>query len=304
MSIRRYGRYAVETSNEEKVLFADPGLTKGALIDYYESVSEHFLRHAANRALTMQRFPDGIDADGFFQKQIGGYFPDWIQRARVDTEKGEQQQVVCNNKATLAYLTNQACITSHLFPSRVDRIQEPDRLIFDLDPSGDDFDSVRRAAKRCKAMLDEIDLVCFVKTTGSRGLHVVVPLRREEGFDEVRAFAQTLAAALASRYPDELTTEQRKSKRRGRLFLDVGRNAYGQTAVAPYSVRALAGAPVATPLGWDELDNGSLHSRSFHVGNVRERLEQHGDAWWGLGRSARSLPLARRCFQSLVKPES
>ena len=300
MSIRRFGRYSVETSNEEKVLFADSGLSKGALIDYYESVSEHFLRHAANRPLTMQRFPDGIDEDGFFQKQIGNYFPDWIHRVRIDTEQGAQEQVVCNNKATLAYLTNQACVTSHLFLSRIDRLRVPDRLIFDLDPSNDDFESVRRAARRCRALLEEIDLIAFVKTTGSRGLHVVVPLRRDQGFDDVRAFAQDLAALLAHRYPRELTIEQRKSKRHGRLFLDVGRNAFGQTAVAPYSVRALPGAPVATPVGWDELDDGSLHSRSFHVGNLRRRLEQCGDVWRRIGRSAQSLPRARRRLQSVI----
>ena len=300
MSIRQFGRYSVETSNEEKVLFADSGLSKGALMDYYDSVSEHFLRHAANRPLTMQRFPDGIDGDGFFQKQIGNHFPDWIHRVRIDTEQGEQEQVVCSNKATLVYLTNQACVTSHLFLSRIDRLRVPDRLIFDLDPSSDDFDSVRRAARRCKALLAEIDLVCFVKTTGSRGLHVVVPLRRDGGFDDVRAFAQDLAALLARRYPRELTTEQRKSNRRGRLFLDVGRNAFGQTAVAPYSVRALPGAPVATPVDWDELDDRSLHSRSFHVGNVGRRLEQHGDAWRRIGRSAQSLSRARQRLRSVI----
>lgn len=303
MSMRRYGPYTVETSNEDKVLFDEAGLTKGDLIDYYESVAEHFLRHAANRPLTMQRFPDGIGKDGFYQKQIGDYFPKWIGRARVPTDKGDQEQVVCNNKATLAYLTNQACVTSHLFLSRTGRLGEPDRLIIDLDPSGDEFDAVRRAARRCRALFDELDLASFVKTTGSRGLHVMVPLRRGSGYDAVRAFAKAFVSLLASRYDDELTTEQRKNKRGGRLYLDVGRNAYGQTAVAPYSVRALPGAPVATPIGWEELDDRSLHAQTFDIRNVAKRLQREDDVWRRLTRSARSLRSACRRLESMTSTD-
>lgn len=299
MSVRRYGRYTVDTSNEAKVLFPDCGLTKGALIDYYESVSEHFVRHAADRPLTMQRFPDGIKKGGFFQKQIGDYFPDWINRARVRTKEGEQQQVVCNNEATLAYLANQACVTAHLFLSRVDRLDVPDRMIIDLDPADDEFDSVRQAAKHCRRLLDELNLSSFVKTTGSRGLHVVVPLRRQAGFDEVREFAAACASQLAARYPGELTTEQRKDKRHGRLFIDIGRNAYGQTAVAPYAVRARPGAPVATPIDWEELEERSVDARAFDVGNVTRRLEERGDPWRRLGRCAQLLSKARRRLNCL-----
>ena len=301
--MRKYGRYTIEISNEDKVLFPDCGLTKGRLIDYYESVSEHFVRHATDRPLTMQRFPDGIDTGGFYQKQIGDYFPRWIKRASVRTSEGRQQQVLCNNQATLAYLANQACVTAHLFSSRVDRLDIPDRMTIDLDPPGDAFDAVRLAAIRCRRLFDELGLSSFVKTTGSRGLHVVVPLRREEGYDRVREFARRFASTLASRYPDELTTEQRKAKRRGRLYLDVGRNAYAQTAVAPYAVRALPGAPVATPLEWAELEETSLHARSFDVGNVVRRIEANGDAWRGLGRAAQSLSRPRRRLEALSPEE-
>ena len=304
MSTRRYGRYTVETSNEDKILIADVGISKGALIDYYEAISEHFIRHASDRPLTMQRFPDGISEKGFFQKQIGGYFPEWIRRVRVTTEEGHQEQVVCNNRATLVYMANQACVTSNLFSSKIDRLDEPDRLIIDLDPSGNDFDTVRRAARQCKALLAELDLISYVKTTGSRGLHVVVPIRRERGFDYVRAFAQALAEHLAYRHGDSLTTEQRKNKRRERLYLDVGRNAYGQTAVAPYSVRALNGAPVATPIEWTELEDRSLHAQTFTMQNVCGRLEHQGDPWQSLGRSARSLVAARQRLDSLISSES
>ena len=299
MAARRYGRYTVETSNERKVLFPDIGLTKGGLIEYYESVSEHFVRHAAQRPLTMHRFPDGIGKDGFFQKQIGDYFPDWIHRARIHTGKGEQRQVLCDNKATLAYLANQACVTAHLFSSRADRLDVPDRMIVDLDPPDDDFAAVRQAAFRCRDLFDELDLPTFVKTTGSRGLHVVVPLRRRDGFENVREFARAFASLLASRFPDALTTEQRKDKRRGRIFLDVGRNAYGQTAVAPYSVRAIEGAPVATPIDWNELEGRSLNAQTFNVRNVARRLERSGDAGRRMARSAQSLSRARRRLDSM-----
>ena len=300
MPLRRFGPYTVETSNEDKLLFDDPAISKGALMDYYESVAAHFIRHATDRPLTMQRFPDGINEDGFFQKQIGDYFPGWIDRAVVATEDGEQEQVVCNNKATLVYLANQACITPHVFASRTDRLDVPDRLVIDLDPPGEDFGPVRRAAKQCKRLLDELELNSFVKTTGSRGLHVVVPLRRECGFDVVRKFARSIASLLASRHCEELTIEQRKSKRRGRLYLDVGRNAYGQTTVATYAIRALAGAPVATPIDWCELDDHSLTARSFDLKSVPRRIAKSGDAWHNLARSAQSLPAASRRLDSLL----
>jgi bifunctional non-homologous end joining protein LigD len=285
------------------MLFADCGVTKGMLIDYYEAVAEHFVRHATDRPLTMQRFPDGIDKSGFFQKQIGSYFPAWIKRAHISTEGGHQEQVICNNQATLAYLANQACVTSHLFSSRIDQVDKPDRLIIDLDPYDNDFDTVRRAAGQCKALLEELKLISFVKTTGSRGLHVVVPIRREREFDYVREFSRALAEHLAFRHRNSLTTEQRKNKRRGRLFLDVGRNAYGQTAVAPYSIRALPGAPVAAPIRWAELEDQSLHARSFTMKNITRRLERTGDPWQSMGRSARSLTAARQRFDLLASSE-
>ena len=299
MSKRRFGRYTVEISNEDKVLFPDAKITKGDLIDYYDAVAEHVLRHAARRPLTMQRFPDGIKKDGFFQKQIGDYFPDWIDRTRVRTRQGDQEQVVCNNRATLVYLANQACVTPHLFLSRVDRLQRPDQLVFDLDPPDSDFAAVRRAALLLRELLDELGLGSFVKTTGSRGVHVVVALRREAEFDDVREFARDLAALLASRHSQELTVEQRKNKRRGRLFLDVGRNAYGQTAVAPYAIRAKPGAPVATPIEWDELEDGSLNARTFDIENVPARLERGGDPWQAIKRGGHSLRSARKRLREL-----
>jgi bifunctional non-homologous end joining protein LigD len=301
---RRYGRYGVETSNEEKVLFPDVGITKGDLIDYYEAVSEWMLPQLRRRALVMQRFPDGIEDAGFYQKQVADYFPEWIETTRVaKREDGRQELVVGSNRATLAYLANQACVTIHAWLSRCDRPEHPDQLVIDLDPPDDEFGAVRRAARRVRALLeDELSLQTFLKLTGSRGVHVVVPLDRSEDFESVRGFTREACDLLARRHPGELTTEQRVKKRRGRLYLDVGRNAYAQTAVAAYSVRARPGAPVVAPIAWTEL--GSRHARSFDLRNLRRRLSRREDPWSGMFRHARSLAGARERLRALAADDA
>jgi bifunctional non-homologous end joining protein LigD len=290
MPKRSFGRYSFETSNEDKVLFPGAGITKGDLIDYYRKIAKSMLPHVERRPLTMQRFPDGIEAGGFYEKQAPDHFPGWIERVTVRTADGSQEQVTCNKAAALAYLGQQACITPHVWLSRADRLDRPDRVVFDLDPpDGHDFDVVRQAALTFKSLFDEAGLTAFVKTTGSRGLHVVLPLTPEAGFDDVREWAHRLAEHLAGLHPDTLTTQIRKNKRKGRLYLDTGRNAYGQTAVAPYAVRARPDAPVATPLTWDEVESGEVHARSYTLGNILRRIGRRGDVWSGMARHRRTL---------------
>lgn len=286
----------IEISNQDKVFFPQAGLTKGDLIDYYRRIAETMLPYLKERPLSMQRFPDGIEGEGFYQKQVPEYFPDWIDRVAVAVkeDEDEQPQVVCNQAATLVYLANQACITPHAWLSRQDKLDCPDRLIFDLDPPDNDFEPVRFAAQLLREALEERGLTPFVMTTGSRGLHVVTPLDRQADFDTVRLFARELAKLLADREPDRLTVEPRKDKRKGRLFLDYLRNAYAQTAVPPYAVRAKPGAPVATPLDWDELNNSELHSQQYTMQNVFLRLGQKKDPWQGMMDKAGSLAKARR----------
>jgi bifunctional non-homologous end joining protein LigD len=285
------GSRTIEISNLQKVIFPKINLTKGDLIDYYREIAQVMLPHMQDRPLSMERYPDGIEGEGFYAKEIPDYFPDWIERARVKVlESGETQpQVVCNQEATLVYLANQACITPHLWLSRRDRLHHPDKLIFDLDPPGDDFEPVCQAAQMIRQALDEIELPSFVMTTGSKGLHVVVPLDRSSEFDAVRAFAKDLAGAIAGQHPDLFTTETRKDQRKGRLFLDYLRNSYAQTSVAPYAPRAKPGAPVATPLDWDELENSDLHSQSYTVKNIFRRLGQKEDPWKNMSRHAPKL---------------
>ena len=286
--------HKIALSNTDKVLFPKAKVTKGDLIEYYRQIAPTMLPHIAGRPLSLERYPDGIDAGGFMQKNASDYFPDWIRRARLAKEDGEVDYVVAEDAATLVYLANQACITLHAGLFRIDRIDHPDMMVLDLDPSDDDFGKVKRAAKDARGLLEEVGLTSFVQTTGSRGLHVWVPLDRVATFDEVRETASSLAETLAARRPDERTTAQRKANRGDRVFIDVVRNAYGQTVVAPYTVRARPEASVATPLDWEEIDSSPLEPRRYTARNLFRRLAQKPDPWADMRKKAQSLAPLRR----------
>jgi len=293
------GNRTIEVSRPDKVLFPEDGITKYDLVEYYAGIAETAIPLWRDRPLTMHRFPDGIEAAGFFQKDVPDYFPGWVERATLSKEGGTVDYVVPNNAATLAYIAEQGCITPHLGLSRVDRIDRPDRLVFDLDPSDDRIGPVQFAAARTRELLDDLGIVSFVQTTGSRGLHVVVPLDRSETFDTVRVLAREFVVTLAARYPGRLTVEQRKYRRGNRVFLDYLRNAYGQTSVAPYGVRARPRAPVATPLDWDEALASDMSPRKYTVENIVRRLGQKVDPWAQMGRHAIAPDTLRRGLRSL-----
>ncbi len=296
----KVGKYAIELRNRDKILFPQSKITKGELVDYYIRIADTMLPYVKNRPLTMMRFPNGIGKEGFYQKDAGDYFPDWIARKPITKQDdGLVNYVVCNNAATLVYIANQGSITQHVWLSRIDKLDYPDKLIFDLDPSGNNFSLVRAAAKKLKKLLEDLGLVPFVMTTGSRGLHVVVPLKRTENFDTVRAFARDVAESLVRQDSEHLTIEMRKEKRGTKIFIDFLRNAYGQTGVAPYSVRAKEDAPVAAPLKWPEVDKSSLRSDSYTIKNIFTRLGKVGDPWQGMMHSARSIKLAHKKLQKL-----
>jgi bifunctional non-homologous end joining protein LigD len=251
----------------------------------------------------LQRFPDGLGDSGFYQKQASDYFPGWIAKATVDLKDQDETRsmVVCNDAATLVYLANQACITLHAWLSRWSTPDRPDRMIFDLDPAGDDFTGVREAARHLREVLEHVGLTPYVMTTGSTGLHVAVPLKPKASFDEVRHFARDLATVIVEQQPDRYTIEPRKEKRNQRLFLDYLRNGYGQTAVAPYAVRAKAGAPIATPLDWNELSDGRLRSDRYTLRNIFRRLGQKDDPWAEMDRHARGLAAPRKRLSELIE---
>ena len=252
--------HIIELSNRDKVLFPQDDITKGDLIDYYHRMADRILPYLEERPVMLQRFPDGIAETGFYQKQVSEYFPDWITKITVGLKDRDEirSMVVCNDAATLVYLANQACITLHAWLSRRASLDRPNRMIFDLDPAGDDFVGVRDAARHLREVIEEVGLAPYVMTTGSKGLHVAVPLKLGASFDAVRDFARELATYVADQHADSYTLEPRKEKREQRLFLDYLRNGYGQTAVVPYAVRAKAGAAIATPLDWEELSDSSL----------------------------------------------
>jgi len=290
---------SVEVSREDKVLFPEDGVTKGDLVEYYRQVAPVMLRHLRDRPLVMHRFPDGIDGEGFYQKDTPEYFPEWIRRVSVEKEGGTVEHVVCSSAADLVYLADQACITPHVWLSTVGDLQRPDRIVFDLDPPDGGVAAVRSAARRVRDLMEEIGLVPFVMTTGSRGYHVVLPLRQETVFDDARDLAHDAARVLAARHPDELTVAQRKEKREGRVLVDYLRNSYAQTQVTPYAVRARAGAPVATPIDWDEL--GSVDPRRYDLDAALRRLRQKDDPWQDLPRHARSFDGPREALDQLLE---
>jgi bifunctional non-homologous end joining protein LigD len=256
------------------------------------------LRHIRDRPLMMQRAREGLGGEVFYQKAVGKHFPEYVERVTVRKEKGTVTHPVARNPETIVYLAGQGTVSFHAWLSRANALDDPDEIIFDLDPPDEDsFGVVRRTALSLRALLEELGLPTFVKTSGGKGLHVVVPLDASEPYASVRPFADAVAGELVSRDPEALTLEGRKAARRGRLFVDTWRNWYAQTAVAPYSVRLRPGAPVATPIHWEEL-TARFRPSAFTVATVPKRLERDGDAWQGFARRARSLGKARRLLQT------
>ncbi len=290
----------VKLSNTGKVLFPDDGITKGELVEYYAHAADWMLPYLRDRPIAMARYPDGITRHRIFQKNPAEYFPGWITSVEVKKQGGTLRHVVCDKPATLVYLANQACVELHVFLSRTDRLENPEQVIFDFDPESDDFEDARRCALWLRHLLaDELGLTCYVKTTGGKGLHVHLPLNRQADFDEARDFAHRAAEVLAARHPDVVTVEQRKEARGGRVYADVMRNSYAQTAVAPYSVRARPGAPVATPLPWEEVEDRGLSPHRFTVRTIAERLAKTPDPWSGMTRHRYDLAAARRRLDEL-----
>jgi bifunctional non-homologous end joining protein LigD len=294
----RAGRRTVEVSRPSKQLFGGAA-TKLDLVEYYLGVSDVMLPHIRNRLMTLERFPDGIESQRVFTKSIPGYFPGWIDRTTVPKAGGTVTHVVCNDKSALAYLATQACITMHVGLSRTTDLDHPDQMVFDLDPAAEDVGVLRSVAREIGSLLDDIGLTAVLKSSGSKGLHVTVPLDGGADFSEVRAFARDLARLVAERRPRDVTVEQRKEKRRGRLFLDWLRNSFGATVVAPWTVRARPGAPVAVPLAWEELDQRGFKPQRFSMKDALERAGKD-DPWTGWRRRARSLGPARRRLDALI----
>jgi bifunctional non-homologous end joining protein LigD len=281
----RAGRRAVTVSRPDKVLFPADGVTKRDLAEHYARVAPAMVPLVRSHPVALERFPDGINGMRFYHKNMK-HTPEWVQTVKVGKRDGELDQVVVEEAATLVWMADQACITPHIWLSRADKLMYPDQMIVDLDPPEGKFGEARRVALVVRALLDELGLPSYPKTTGGKGLHVMVPLDRKLRFDEVRGFADRLGAVLVADDPRRLTMQFRKEKRGDRLFVDMGRNAYAQHAVAPFAVRPRDGAPVATPLDWSEVEDRRLKPERFTIKAVAARVERGDDPWGPLrGRS-------------------
>lgn len=279
-------------THPDKVLFPEDGITKGELAEYYAAMAPLMLPHLRGRPVTMERFPAGIGEKGFWQKSVAKGFPAWLERVEVPKKDGVVHHPVVTDAESLQWLVNQNAITQHVWTARVPDLDHPDVCVFDLDPAKDDAASVRTTALELRDLLEELGLPSWIKTSGSKGFHLLVPLDGKASTDKVAHFAHAVGKALVGRAPDRLTQEFSKKDRKGRIYVDTGRNGYGATFAAAYTVRAKAGAPVSAPVTWDEVERGKVTPQSFSLRNMPARIAKVGDAWDDMPRKGRSLTRA------------
>jgi bifunctional non-homologous end joining protein LigD len=286
-------------THPEKILFPDDGITKGELASYYEAIAPVMLPHLRRRPITMERFHRGIGAPGFFQKDVVKGFPEWLERVEVPKHGGTVQHPIANDVRSLLWLANQNSITIHVWPSRTPNLYNPDICIFDLDPANeDDLNTLRGMALRVRELLDDLGLPSWIKTSGSKGFHIAVPLNGKSDFSQVARFAHTVGRVLVSRDPDHLTQEFLKSDRAGRILVDTGRNGYSATYAATYTVRARPGAPVSAPCTWEEVERGDVGPKTFTLRTMAQRIAAVGDLWSDMLKKKKSLT---RAFERLGK---
>jgi bifunctional non-homologous end joining protein LigD len=276
-------------THPEKVLFPDDGITKGDLAAYYEAVAPVMLPHLRGRPITMERYPSGIGKKGFWQKDVSKGFPDWLERVEVPKKDGVVHHPVVTDVRSLLWVTNQNTITQHVWTSRIPDLYQPDMCVFDLDPSRDDVPSIRAAAIGLRDLLAELGLPSWVKTTGSKGFHIVVPLDGKTNMGQAARFANAVGTLFVKRAPDRLTQEFSKVDRKGRIYVDTGRNGYSATFAAVYTVRAKPRAPVSAPCTWEEIERGEVDPATFTLRTMPDRIAKVGDIWADMRRRARSL---------------
>jgi bifunctional non-homologous end joining protein LigD len=284
-------------SNVDKVFFPDTGFTKGDLIQYYVSVAQLLLPHLEGRPISMSRYPDGITGSSFYEKRAPGHQPDWMRTTPVpsDSEGGIIDFLLADSAEALMWFANMGCIEVHPFHSTIDDLEKPSYAIFDFDPAeGSGWDQVTGAAHLLKIALGQLGLVGYPKLSGSRGLHVYVPLDPVHGFSRVRRFVGEVGEYLAAANPDDITMEWDKPKRRGKVFVDHNRNASGQTVASVYSVRPRPGAPVAAPLTWDEV--GPVENGDLTIVDIWDRLQRYGDLFAPVAKGGQTLDTAEKAL--------
>jgi bifunctional non-homologous end joining protein LigD len=278
-------------THPDKVLFPDDGITKGELAAYYDAMAPVILPHIKGRPVTMERYPAGIGKEGFWQKNVAKG-PEWLERVEVPKKEGIVNYPIITDRQSLLWITNQNTITQHVWTSRLPRLSYPDLCVFDLDPSTDDADRVRAAAIGLRDLLEKLGLPSWIKTTGSKGFHIAVPLDGRTPVGPVVRFADRVGKIFVSLAPDHLTLEFSKADRGGRIYVDTGRNGYSATFAAPYTVRARRGAPVSAPCTWKEIESGAVSPDTFNLRNMPARMKKVGDLWGDMRRRRRSLTAA------------
>jgi bifunctional non-homologous end joining protein LigD len=289
-------------THPEKVLFPEDGITKGEMAAYYEAVAPLMVPHIRGRPITMERYPKGIGEPGFMHKSVSKGFPDWLDRVTVPRKGGSVHHPLVNDTRSLLWLANQNCITPHVWTSRAPELGRPDLCVFDLDPLKDEPDVLRAAALALRDLLSELGLASRVKTSGSKGYHIVVALDGAAGWGEAMRFANLAGHVMVERDPDHLTQEFSKADRGGRILVDTGRNAFSATFAAAYAVRPIDGAPVSAPCTWAEVESGRIAPRSFTLRGMAARLAEVGDLWGGLEAEAVPLGPAMERLRRLVSP--
>jgi bifunctional non-homologous end joining protein LigD len=281
----------VHLTHPDKVLYPEQGITKGALAEYYEAIAEWMLPHVKNRPISLVRCPMGRAKKCFFQRHAGSGVPPQIREVEISGFEESGAYLYFSDKGGLIALVQMGVLEMHPWGSRIDRPERPDRLIFDLDPGeGLSFRDVAAAAVEIREFLETLNLASFVKTTGGKGLHVVVPIARRYAWPDAKAFAKTAAERMAAREPQRYLTRISKAERRGRIFIDYLRNDPTSTAVAPYSTRAREGAPVATPLFWHEV-TAKLDPSVFDTATVPKRVARlKEDPWAEISSMSQTLP--------------
>src|SRR3954462_2810221 len=292
----------VKLSSPDRVLYPEDGVTKGDLFDYYEKVGSTVVRHLENRPLTMTRYPHGIYGEAFFPQQAPKPLPSWIPTRQFRTwpREGESRLVVfalVNSPEAVLFMVQHNCIDMNAWSSRIDKPDRPDFVLFDLDPPDDGFELAIEVAHLIRELLDEVGLPGYVKTSGADGIHVVAPIVRRASFEQTYNFAEQASRLLEQRHPGKVTTEWLKKKRQGGLVAH-RQNGHGKTIASVYSVRPKPGAPVSTPLRWDELTPG-VRPRDFTMEVALERIEQHGDLFAPVLAEARPLAAAAKKLERL-----
>jgi len=289
-------------SHPEKILFPADGITKGELASYYEMIAPLMLPHLRGRPITMERFHRGIAAPGFFQKDVVKGFPEWLERVEVPKKDGTVHHPIANDERSLLWLANQNSITIHVWPSRTPNLYYPDICVFDLDPANEDEpERLRDAALLVRDFLSELGLTSWIKTSGSKGFHIAVPLDGKSDFGVVARFSHGVGRTLVKRDPENLTQEFSKVDRAGKILVDTGRNGYSATFAATYTVRAKPSAPVSAPCTWEEVEAGEVGPKTFTLRGMKERVTELGDIWADLLKRKRSLKKPIEKLRKLVE---